>query len=213
MLGPLQPEKLVEQEVLNRVCMRSSRRQNQIKIGKGISACSVNLFGAREERDGRLRGERDGRLEQIASNEPCWKHCQKQRAGSAGLQEQRSAGCLLFAHREHPLLPVAQGIAYFPAAAKDEWSFGLSEGVLLDAANEDRLAGSLSQLLKTWHTSLWFAPSLLGISLKVEPGMQVGSLRSCVFLQVPLKCLIFKESLCKQCMLEHDGFVQMYLPS
>lgn len=74
-------------------CSKSS------SLPEGSSACSESLFGAREEGDGRLRGERDGRLEQIVSNEPCWKHCQKQRAGSAGLQEQRSAGCLLFAHR------------------------------------------------------------------------------------------------------------------
>lgn len=80
---------------------------------------------------------------------------------------------------------VCWGTGCGPGMLDLNFSFILSEGALLDAANEDRLAGSFSQLHKMWHTSLLLAPSLLGISLKVEPGVQAGSLHSCVFLQVP----------------------------
>lgn len=59
----------------------------------------MGSFGARAEGDSRLGEERDGLCKSIVTNEPCWKHCHKQRAGFAGQREESSADCLLLAHR------------------------------------------------------------------------------------------------------------------
>lgn len=76
-------------------------QQTAIKIHLFPKAAlpTPRVSGASAEGDGRLREERDGPRKSIVTNEPCWKHHQKQRAGFAGRREQRSAGCLLFAHR------------------------------------------------------------------------------------------------------------------
>lgn len=68
-------------------------------LPKGSPVRSMGPFGARAERDGRLWEERDGPCKSIGTNEPCWKHRHKQRAGFAGQWEQSGAGCLLLAHR------------------------------------------------------------------------------------------------------------------